>query len=99
MKTILEEAQDIIYNARNQAYGNPLDNHGCTAQLFSVYIGALMRRGQVELKAEDVCMFNILQKISRYATTGVEHRDTLVDIAGYAGNIEMVWNERAKRKK
>jgi hypothetical protein len=42
----------------------------------------------IKLDAMDVCFFNILQKISRAANRTT--RDTLVDIAGYAANAEMI---------
>lgn len=87
---ILEEANSIVHGARNQAYGHPYDNHGLTAEYWSVYLGT-------RIKAEDVCFLNILQKISR-AQNGVDlNRDSLVDIAGYAANVEMILEEKKKR--
>lgn len=84
---ILEEANEIIHGARNQAYGSPLENHGLTAKYWSQYLN-------VPVTAEDVCFLNILQKISR-AQNGIDlNRDSLVDIAGYAGNIEMILDQR-----
>ncbi len=99
-RSILEEAQEIIHGDRNRDYGHPLDNHECTAGMFGWY----MRRrvdccgdeAEVLMDAEAVCVFNILQKISRLANTP-GHRDSLMDIAGYAGNIEMVTDERERR--
>ena len=44
------------------------------------------------LDGRDVCMLNILQKVSRDANLRVH--DNLVDIAGYARNAEMVKEER-----
>jgi hypothetical protein len=46
---------------------------------------------------EDVCLLNILQKIARMATTGKVTRDGLVDIAGYAGNVELIQNDPARQ--
>ena len=43
------------------------------------------------LDAFDVCMLNILQKVSRLAHT--RQRDGLVDIAGFARNAEMVGDD------
>ena len=94
---ILEEANKIIYSARNVEYGHPLDNHGTTAAFWNVYLDAIARRGKLKLGPVDVCLFNILQKISREATTGAGKRDTLVDIAGYAGNVEMILKEIERR--
>jgi hypothetical protein len=96
--SILKEAESLIYGDRNQQYGHPLDNHSTTAAFFNAYLAALRRRGKHELDAEDVCWLNVLQKVSREATTGARKRDTAVDVAGYAGNVEMVRDERYKRE-
>ena len=87
--TILEEAAKAVDGPRNEDYGHPLDNHGRTAALWSAYLG-------IPITPEQVCFLNVLQKISR----GMNRitRDTLVDIAGYARNVEMVQAERAKRE-
>ena len=91
MKSILEEALEIIHGDRNRDYGHALDNHNCTADLWSSYFCS------GRFTAEDVCFMNILQKISRARTSDVITRDTLVDIAGYAANIEMLIDERKRR--
>jgi hypothetical protein len=87
-ESILQEAQRHVHGARNQDYGHPMDNHGRTAALWSAYLAQ-------PVTPEDVCFLNILQKISR-----AQHsitRDSLVDIAGYAANVEMVEDERERR--
>lgn len=88
---ILLEADKIIHGDRQQAYGTPLKNHSRTAALWSAYLG-------VQITAEQVCFMNILQKVSRSAT-GVRQRDTLVDIAGFAGNVEMIEDEREAQQR
>lgn len=86
-RSVLEEAQDIIHGDRNADYGHPSDNHGCTAQMVSAYLHR--KYGYpVALSAEDVCWFNVLQKISRQANK--PKRDNLTDAVGYIGNIEMI---------
>lgn len=83
--TILQEAQQLIYGARADTYGHPAENHGCTAAMVSAYL--TRRYGHpIVLDAEDVCVFNVLQKISRQANEPA--RDNIVDAAGYLGNIE-----------
>lgn len=97
--SILEEAHELVRGDRNRDYGHPLDNHGTTAALFSAYLEALRARtGSVQLRPEDVCFLNILQKVSRAVTSGVHKRDTQVDIAGYAENVEMIQAERQRRE-
>lgn len=93
--SILLEAQRIIHGDRNTDYGHPLDNHATTAELWNAYIAA--KKGK-PLTPEDVCYLNVLQKVSRSVTTGVYKRDTPVDVAGYAGNVEMIHEERERRK-
>ena len=86
---ILEEANDIVHGDRNTSYGDPSGNHETTAILFSHFLSRKYGKGTTPLlNAEDVCIFNILQKISREASS--HRRDNLVDIAGYAANIEMI---------
>ena len=69
------------------AYGPPELNHGCTAELWRAYI---KRRFGVdlELDGQDVCWLNTLQKISREAN--MRQRDNLVDVIGYALNVELI---------
>lgn len=86
-RSILAEAGDAVHGDRRKDYGSPLENHDRTAKLWSSYLG-------VTVTAEDVCMLNILQKISR--ARHAMKRDNLVDIAGYAANVELIENERKK---
>ena len=78
--SILAEAEAIVHGDRQADYGTPLENHSRTAALWSAYLGH-------PVTARQVCMLNILQKISR----DVHHskRDNLVDIAGYAENANL----------
>lgn len=85
--TILHEAAQIVDGDRNEAYGDPDGNHGATAALWNAY---LYRRYHyvATLDARDVCMLNVLQKVSRDAHW--RQRDNLVDICGYARNAEII---------
>jgi hypothetical protein len=81
---VLREAEELVHGDRQKGYGHPRVNHARTAAFWSAYIGVL-------ISAEDVCMMNILQKVSR-ARHAVS-RDTLVDIAGYAEAAAMLADE------
>lgn len=94
--TILDEAALVTSEARQWSYGTPADNHGRTAALWSAYLG-------IPISTRQVCMLNILQKISRDANklppdaseaavreSNRSLRDNLVDIAGYARNAEIL---------
>ena len=94
-KDILTTAETIVNGDRQADYGHPRDNHGCTAAMMEAY---MHRRFQSDIKAglpsrlftaRDVCVFNILQKVSRLANTPT-HADSLVDIVGYALNMAMI---------
>lgn len=90
-QNILAEAAEVTGGDRNKAYGDPLGNHGTTGDMFRVYLrrryGPHGTTPDVDIDAQDVCVFNICQKLSRLAHTPY-HRDSLVDIAGYADNID-----------
>lgn len=83
---ILQEADNIVNGDRQKFYGHPSDNHGCTALMWSGYLSRRYNM-KIELDVRDVCWLNALQKISRDANA--PKRDNLVDVAGYAANIEM----------
>jgi hypothetical protein len=85
---ILEEASLAVDGPRRADYGHPLDNHGRTAAFWSTYLGT-------PITEEQVCVLNVLQKIAR--SMQALTRDTLVDIAGYARNIELIEQERPIR--
>lgn len=80
-ESILDEASRLTAGARMQDYAPAAINHGRCAALWSTYLGK-------EVTADDVCLMMILLKIARgmHKVT----RDTLVDIAGYARNVEQI---------
>ena len=82
---VLDEAKFIVAGKRQNDYGSPAENHGCTATMWSAY---LYRRFGLEacITGRDVCLMNILQKVSRDANS--PQHDNAVDIAGYAENAE-----------
>lgn len=79
MKTLLEDAINIVAGSRHEAYGNPADNHARTAAMWSAFLG-------IEITGRQVCFMNILQKCSREAHWS--QRDNALDAAGYAANAE-----------
>lgn len=84
-ESILQEADKIINGERRKDYGSPLESFTKIAALWSPVLGIEVTPDQVAL-----CMIGL--KIAR-ATNGMQ-RDSLVDIAGYAGCIELMQNER-----
>lgn len=86
---VLTLAKAAVFGKRRDDYGTPLANHDRTAKLWAAYLGH-------PVTAEDVCFMNVLQKVSRSAT-GQITQDTLVDIAGYALNVDLVQKERGSK--
>ena len=79
---ILEEANTLVSGERNTDYGHPADDFQKTADMWSVILGIPISTQQMAL-----CMIAV--KISRLMHK--PKRDNLVDIAGYARTIEMLW--------
>lgn len=75
---LLRQAASIISGERNRNYGDPEDNLGRTAKIWSVILG-------MDVTAEDVAMCMVGLKVARYGHRGGFQEDTWRDIAGYAG--------------
>ena len=86
--TILDEARDVVYGAREKEYGSPLFNFETIADLWMVW---LKRRHNVviSLLPDDVAVMMSLLKHARLVQT-IDHHDTLKDIAGYIGVLERI---------
>ena len=72
---ILKQAEKIISNDREKAYGNKLANHTNIAKLWSAYL-------DIGISAKEVAMMMCLLKISR-STMGEFNVDDFVDGAAY----------------
>lgn len=96
--TIFDEAKKIVYKDREKVYGDPGKNIRAIAALWNVYIkhkyaGTLYP----ELNEQDVCAMMRLLKEARLMNTP-SHRDSLVDICGYAG-VDVRIDEHKKNAK
>ena len=80
--SILGEAAAIIDGDRADTYGDPRESFARIAGMWASYLG-------IPLTSTDVAHMMILLKVSRAKTTP-GHRDSLVDIAGYAALAERV---------
>ena len=86
-RTILQEAQDIIDGQRSVDYGaSRLGSFGDIAAGWSMVLGH-------EVTPEQVVLCMIQLKVAR-AKGGGFHRDSFVDIAGYARCFELIAEER-----
>lgn len=91
----LKKALKIVTGNRNEDYGPPERNLETIADFWTTYLSARMGV-PVDVKAHDVAVMNILQKVSRIVQTP-EKEDTWTDIAGYAACGAEVTTERVPR--
>ena len=80
---VLAEAHDLIHGERLGAYGPPAANFERIAGMWTAYLG-------VDVTANDVCCMMILLKAARIRSGGKYHRDSAVDVAGYAALLEVL---------
>lgn len=82
-KRILDDAIDAVCSDRCGLYGEPENNFSVIAELWSAYIRVITWHDP-DLTPKEVAEMMILFKVGRSATALEDHRDTYVDIAGYA---------------
>ena len=88
-QTVLEEAQNLIYGDRQKAYGSAAKNFTDIGVGWANILG-------VPVSAEQVALCMAWLKVCRI-TAGLSrgekvHRDSMVDLAGYAGCLEKIGN-------
>ena len=89
-KSVLDEAKEIIYGDREKTYGHPSKNLWTIAVMWQAYLSSKGGGGLVkdlDLEPQDVAVMMILLKSARLANDST-HRDSVVDICGYAALIE-----------
>lgn len=86
-QSILQEAEELIHGQRSRDYGHPKMNFQRIADLWNAY-----RKYSTtpEITPTDTAVMMILLKIARLQQNPT-NRDSVVDIAGYAGTIERLW--------
>lgn len=87
-ESVLQEAERIINGQRDGVYGHPENSFARIRDLWQAY---LTGRGMtVDITSQDTALMMILLKVARLEATP-NHRDSVVDLAGYAGTIEKLW--------
>lgn len=89
---MLHKAEELINGARQQDYGDKLQNFSQIAMLWQGTLAHKLAPGQ-KITAEDVAMCMIQVKIARLAKSP-DHADSVIDIAGYIGCYDKLQAER-----
>ena len=84
--TVLQQAHQIIYGDRERTYGKPEKNLQTIADYWSTHLSSVFNE-KLTLTIDDVCSMMILLKTARLANDP-HHKDSLVDICGYAALSE-----------
>lgn len=96
--SVLEEAQKLVHGDRGDAYGHPLDDFACTAQMIDAILHhkGKLKEGE-HITAEDIPLIMECVKISRECNK--PKRDNRTDGAGYWETLQMVHDELERRGK
>lgn len=89
MTSICEEAQAIVHGERMKLYGMPLAGYTRLAGIWSALLG-------VDVTPQQVALMMVAAKVSREWAR--HQRDNLVDMAGYAENIHLMYEELRNAK-
>ena len=92
-ETVLAEASRVTSVDRQAVYGHPAEDFGRTAEFWTTRFRHKLKDGE-RFEADDVPPAMRLVKESRLVNSR-RHRDSLVDISGYARTQEMVWEREA----
>lgn len=97
-ETVLEEAQRLIYGPRMAEYGSALVSFGRIAGLWNAYLAARGLYPKAPLVEEDVAFLLVLLKAARaiedLSSERPVKRDSVVDVAGYAGCVQKITDDR-----
>ncbi len=81
-ETGLQEAQRLVYGARQNTYQHPKTDYDCTSDLWTTILKDKLKDGATITPQEAIlCMIQV--KVSRLVHN-ITHRDSAVDVAGYA---------------
>jgi hypothetical protein len=87
---LLIEANTLINGQRQQDYGDKLANFTQIAMGVNMVLATKLT---VPVTADDVAMIMMQVKIARLAKSPA-HRDSILDVAGYAGCMDKLQEER-----
>lgn len=87
--SVLMEAENIVNGPRRAAYGHPRENFGRICDLWNAYLRGRPGGAAAPITPEDHALMMVLLKVARLQESP-EHRDSVVDICGYAGTYEFL---------
>ena len=85
--TVLQEAQRIVYGAREKAYSHPSRDYGKTAKIWTGILLEKLKPG-MEITPTEAVLMMVGMKISREVFR--HGRDNLIDAAGYIACAERI---------
>lgn len=91
MKSVLDDAKDIIFGDREKTYGRPEFNLQTIAEFWRIYLER-KHNVLVALLPEDVAFMMVLLKMARLMNSPT-HRDSQVDLCGYVALIDRIQRE------
>lgn len=92
-RKLLIEADALINGQRQADYGDKLQNFSQIAMFWQATLAAKIAPGQ-DITPEDVALCMMGVKMARLAKSP-DHRDSILDVAGYAGCYDKLQEERA----
>lgn len=81
-----------LTSERGKDYGHPLDHHGRVAAIWGI-----LKESRTIDSATDVQTLWIVDKLVRFSHT-FAHRDSLLDVSGYAECVIETWDEMERRQ-
>ena len=97
-KSFINNVKETI-KRRQAIYASPSENHELTRLLYDTWLTYRQKHApqhSTNQTPEDICVFNILQKLSRLGNG--THDDSWLDVIGWAENVAML-NENQRNKK
>lgn len=90
---LLHQAQALIHGQRQQDYGDKLTNFSQVSMMWQGYLAPKLLP-ESRITPEDVTFLMIQLKLARLSKSP-DHRDSILDVAGYAGCADYLQQERA----